>query len=567
MKYTKRLTDIAVIGIGFRLPSVKNKKALNEMLEKGNYSKSGLAGERGELLGISDYENFLGNIRCLDKIQCFDNSFFRIVKQEAIEMPPEIRFALMCAGDAVMDAGYSLKMISGRRCGAVVAHGRNSYRNLLSRTTFLSFFNNMPGMTCGYMSHYLKLNGPVYFLDSTCSSSLTAVANACNHLIMGQADYMLAGGVQICLPVTQQESKEMASPVLSLSSGQRCIPFDHNANGFYNSEGAGFLLMERLDDAIKNGDHIYGVIKGYGMYSNSDLCQTIYAPSAEGLYCSASAAWKMAGITADELTEFEAHGAATRQGDAAEIENLKFLLKNRKVKTPVYLTAVKSNFGHTVCAAGVTSLIKVLLGFENHVIYPIAGFEKASEYLNIDESKIMPLSNVVRIYKHKRRIADICSYGLNELNVNMILESPPLRDSVRHRESPKFLKCSAKSEAVLRQYLNLIGKQVARTCELDFDDLIMTLNSGRDDFQFRCLLRFHNQSELVKKLEQYLSIPIVKCKPIKELLCTSEPTVFEQGYLRGMEPDWDLVYKDMPFRKIPAVTYPYDEISIWPEKN
>ena len=230
---------IAVVGMGLRYPSAETKEALCSMLEQGISAPVGDHQARGDLLGIPDYHRFLQSIRCIDHLDWFDNSYFGLVKPEVMEMPPELRLTMLCAAQTVMDGGYSTEKLSRRRCGAVVSHTTGSYRHLLPRTTFLSFFNNMPGMTCGYLAHYFRLNGPVYHLDSTCSSSLTAVAAACNHLLLGQADLMLAGGVQICLPINQQEARDMQSNVLSLGAEQRCIPFDIHAAGFYSGEEIG----------------------------------------------------------------------------------------------------------------------------------------------------------------------------------------------------------------------------------------------------------------------------------------------------------------------------------------
>ena len=339
---------IAVVGMGLRYPSAETKEALCSMLEQGISAPVGDHQARGDLLGIPDYHQFLQSIRCIDHLDWFDNSYFGLVKPEVMEMPPELRLTMLCAAQTVMDGGYSTEKLSRRRCGAVVSHTTGSYRHLLPRTTFLSFFNNMPGMTCGYLAHYFRLNGPVYHLDSTCSSSLTAVAAACNHLLLGQADLMLAGGVQICLPINQQEARDMQSNVLSLGAEQRCIPFDIHAAGFYSGEGAGFVLLERYEDAVKCGDHIYGIIRGYGMQSNADLSPTIYAPNAQAQLTALRQAWDMAGITREDLTEFEAHGAATKQGDAAEVQSMTQALTGRENPEPVYLTAVKSNLARNL---------------------------------------------------------------------------------------------------------------------------------------------------------------------------------------------------------------------------
>lgn len=556
--------DIAVIGMGFRYPSAYNKAQFHEMLLKGLNAPADKQEERGQLLQIDDYARLIKNIRCIDDVEMFDNSFFGIVKPEAMEMPPEIRFSLMYAAEAIMDAGYSIEAVSRTNCGVVVAHGTNSYRKLLPKTTFLSFFNNMPGMTCGYLAHYLKLLGPAYHLDSTCSSSLTAVADACNHLILGQADMMLAGGVQICLPVNEQEGKDMSSSVLSIGSDKRCIPFDGKADGFYNSEGVGFVLLKRYEDAKKDGDHIYGIIRGYGFCSNSDYSATIYAPNAKAQNIALKKAWKMAGITADDLTEFEAHGAATAQGDLAEIENMTMALSDRKNESPVLLTAVKSNLGHTVCAAGITSLIKVLLGFENNVCYPIAGFSTPSPKLDFEGARVRPVGEPVMMSPGKRRIADIGSYGLNELNVHMVVENETAVRCEEFEAEKGFLKCSAKSEQLLSEYIDRIREEISNAPSDRFHRIIYTLNTGRDDFAYRCFFRFDSQEDLVLKLSSFSAENIVKCKPSSVKQEADDIGQVEEEYLKGSGINWNQLYRDKVIEKIPTAVYPFERKKIWP---
>lgn len=557
-------TRIAVVGMSLRYPSARNKKEFHRMLAEGIAAPADNHQVRGDLLGIPDYKSLIHNIRLIDGIDEFDNTFFGIVTPEAKEMPPEMRLSLQCSAEALMDAGYSIRELGEKNCGAVVSHTSGTYRNLLERSTLLSFFNNMAGMTGGYLSHYLKLTGPVYNLDSTCSSSIAAVAAACNHLIMGQADMMIAGGVQICLALNEQDSKDMQISALSIGSDQRCIPFDVNAAGFYNGEGVGFVVLKRYDDAVRNGDNILGIICGCGMYSNSDKAQTVYAPNAEAQYKALESAWKMAGVTCNDITEFEAHGSATKQGDAAEAQNLRLAFSNRENPQKVYLTAVKSNLGHTACAAGITSLLKVLSGFAHNIVYPIAGFTEAASNLELDAANVVPVATGVIVPEGKKRIADISSYGLNELNVNVVVKNHTDKDRSVSCAAPqdKFLKCSAKSEAQLRLYLEHIAEDLTECDDDIFWDMIYTLNSGRDDFNFRCFIIFESKEELAEALKN--ETEIVKCKPSDKISNADNRNKLRRDYLDGRYIDWKAWYSGRRYKRVPAAIYPFSKKSIWP---
>lgn len=558
---------IAVVGMSLKYPSANNKKEFHKLLSEGKAAPTDNQQIRGDLLGISNYEKVIRNIRLIEDVDKFDNNFFGLVTPEAREMPVEMRLSLQYSAKAIMDAGYSIKDISQKNCGAVVAHSSGTYSQLLDKTTFLSFFNNMPGMTCGYLAHYLKLTGPVYHIDSTCSSSLTAVVDACNHLIMEQADVMIAGGVQICLPTSEQEGKDMQVSALSLGSNQQCIPFDKNANGFYNGEGVGFVLLKRYKDAEKDGDHIYGVIRGYGMYSNSDRVQTMYAPDAYSQNKATNIAWKMAGITCEDITEIEAHGSATKQGDAAEIANLALSLRERKNPEKVYLTAVKSNFGHTACASGITSLLKVLSGFEKNMVYPIAGFSEPNPTMDFEAIHIEPIDHFIEFSKEKRRIAEIGSYGLNEMNVHLIVENyidKRVKCFSSQNERNKFLKCSARSEAILCEYLRCISQEIIDCNEKEFENIIYTLNVGRDDFNYRCFIKFSDKAELISKLNDKEQVKFIKCKPLKKNLLPESLSLLESDYLAGNDIDWTGWYSNSDFMRVSATVYPFAKKSIWP---
>ena len=557
-------TRIAVIGMALKYPSANNIEEFHRILAEGDFVPVGNQQIRGDLLGIPDYKRLINNIRLIDGIDEFDNTLFGIVTSEAREMPPEMRISLQCSAEAIMNAGYSIREIGERNCGAVISHESSNYRKLLDKSTALTFFNNKPGMTGGYLSHYLKLTGPLYTLDSTCSSSITAVATACGHLIMGQADMMIAGGVQICLPLNEQEGKDMMISTLRLSSDQRCIPFDVNAAGFYNSEGAGFVLLERYEDAIKNGDNILGVITGYGMYSNSDKSQTVYAPYAEAQIKAREIAWKMAGVNCNDITEYEPHGSATKQGDASEAKNFISAFSERSNPQKVYLSAVKSNFGHTACAAGVTGLLKVLSGFTHNMVYPISGFTKAAPELELDKANVMPVSEVITMPVDKKRIVDLSSYGLNELNINVVIENyidknKNLSNATSH---DRFLKCSAKSEAQVRVYLENIAEDINKCDDDKFWDMIYTLNLGRDDYKFRCFITFESKEELLDALKQ--DINIVKCKSTNEVSDATDKEKLKEDYLNGKNIDWKKWYSSRKYNRIPATVYPFSNKSIWP---
>lgn len=493
---------IAVIGISLCFPSAENKEDFHTLLAEGREAQpcDEIIARRGDLVGIDDYKSYLKNTRLIHGIEFFDHKFYGIFKREALEIPPEMRMTINHVHELFQDAGYSSERLKKTVCGAITTQSSVRYQELISKPSFLSFFNGMSAMTGGYLSHYFDMRGPVVNVDSTCSSSLLAVAQACDMLMLGRADMMVAGGVQLFLPTSQQESNDMFSKTMGLSS-ESCLPFDARASGFFSGEGAGFVLLKRYEEAIRDRDHIYGVILGSGMSSNGDRCSTIYAPCGDAQIESLKQAFERSEISADDITEVEAHGAATLQGDKAEIESLKEILKNRKKAEPVLLTSVKSNFGHTVHAAGIAGLLKVLSGFEHNMIYPISGFHEPNAALDFENSHLKPFSQAVSVDKDTVRTAVIGSYGLNEMNVHMIVQNyrNSGTDPSEIEEKNTVLCLTASDEERVHMFCENVRKDIINS-KYNINDVIYTLNSGRDVYPYRAVFNFSTKDELLKKL-------------------------------------------------------------------
>ena len=493
---------IAVIGISLCFPSAENKEDFHNFLAEGREAQpcDEIISRRGELVGINDYKSYLKNTRSIHGIEFFDHKFYGIFKREALEIPPEMRMTMNYVHELFQDAGYSSERLKKTVCGAVTTQSSVRYQELISKPSFLSFFNGMSAMTGGYLSHYFDMRGPVVNVDSTCSSSLLAVAQACDMLMLGRADLMVAGGVQLFLPISQQESNDMFSKTMGLSS-ESCLPFDSRASGFFSGEGAGFVLLKRYEEAVRDRDHIYGVILGSGMSSNGDRCSTVYAPCGDAQVESLKQAFEKSGISADDITEVEAHGAATLQGDKAEIESLKEMLKNRKKDESVLLTSVKSNFGHTVHTAGIAGLLKILSGFENNTAYPISGFQEPNTALDFKNAHLKPFSETVSIDNDIVRTAVIGSYGLNEMNVHMIVQNYRNSGTASNEieEKNTVLCLTASDEERLRMFCEKVRIDIINS-KYNINDIIYTLNSGRDVYPYRAVFKFVTKDELLEKL-------------------------------------------------------------------
>ncbi|MBW2166268.1 MAG: polyketide synthase, partial [Deltaproteobacteria bacterium] len=221
----------------------------------------------------------------------------------------------------------------------------------------------------------LGLGGGSYTLDAACASSLYAVKLACDELHSLRADAMLAGGVSRpeCL-YTQVGFSQLRA----LSPSGRCAPFDEKADGLVVGEGAGILVLKRLEDALRDNDNIYGLIRGMGL--SNDMSGNLLAPDIEGQVRAMRSAYLSAGWSPCEIDLIECHGAGTRVGDTTELHSLRNLWgESGWSYEQCSIGSVKSMIGHLLTGAGAAGMIKTFLALKHKVLPPSINFNKAPE--------------------------------------------------------------------------------------------------------------------------------------------------------------------------------------------
>ena len=554
---------IAVIGISFRYPGVESREDFEKLLEEGRYISSDNAGSRGNLLGIADYKKLVGNVQMLSGIEYFDNKFFGISKKQAKEMPPEMKISMMQAVNALYDAGHTLKKLDNSECGMVVANSSSPYKHLLEHSSSNSSFDSITSMTGGNFAYYLNINGPTFSVDSTCSSSLLAVYQAVQVLLSGQADLMLAGGTEILMPLSKSDMYELTGN--GAGAEKAVIPFDEKADGFISCEGTGFVVLKRYSDALRDRDHIYGTINGMGISGTGATRATPYAPDGKAQSIAIRRAWKDAGLSCDDMTEIEAHGTATEYGDKNEIMGLKLNLESRKAPEKVLIGAVKSCVGHTGQAAGVSSLIKTMISFDNNVIYPISNFSAARKDIDFDSANIKPVDKLIRCDKNERRFVGIDSYGLNGLNIHIVTENKPVYATSADKldEKNQILKLSAKSETAFDSLAAKLGEFIGNT-DKNINDVIYSLNVFRDDFEYRAAVTFKDKNELINKLANIRPFNVSNSEKAKKTeISQLNASEAAELYNSGSDFSFDDYYGSRTFVKVPVPAYCFDDIYCW----
>ena len=296
------------------------------------------------------------------------------------------------------------------------------------------------GLPAGLLARSLGLGGTVFTLDAACASSLYAIKLAVDELATGRADAMLTGGLSRPDSLYTQMG---FSQLHALSPSGTCSPFEARGDGLVVGEGCGMLLLKRTEDAVRDGDRIYAVIRGIGLAN--DLGGSLLAPASEGQLRAMRAAYQQAGWVPGDVDLIECHATGTPVGDAVEFASLKTLWgESGWRRGQCVIGSVKSNIGHLLTAAGSAALIKTLLALQHHTLPPTANFEQPAKGIGLDDSPFRILregSPWQERQPGRGRRAAVSAFGFGGINAHLLLEEwQPAKPTARHSVSfpPSF---------------------------------------------------------------------------------------------------------------------------------
>ncbi|MBS0561744.1 MAG: acyltransferase domain-containing protein, partial [Proteobacteria bacterium] len=375
---------------------------------------------------------------------------------------PDQFLALKGATAALADAGYGARDFDRENTGIILGHGIHANRgnvngvqqgivlaqtmgmlraafpemsdssaqsveNLLTRKLPTLNVDTVPGLVpnimTGRIANRLDLMGPNYIIDAACASSLLAVEAAITELRRGRANMMLAGGVNTS---TSPLVYMVFCKIGALSRKARVRPFDRSADGTLLGEGQGIVVLKRLEDALRDNDRIYAVIKGSGA-SSDGRAMGLMAPRLEGEVLAMKRAYQSSGIDPATIDLVEMHGTGIPLGDQLEIQSISRVLGRPRGNAPdVAIGSVKSMIGHCIPAAGMASIIKMTLALHNKVLPPTLADEINPE-LGLDQTGFF-LNTETRPWLHRRdapRRAAVNAFGFGGINTHMILEEAP----------------------------------------------------------------------------------------------------------------------------------------------
>ncbi|MBL8300797.1 MAG: amino acid adenylation domain-containing protein [Rhodanobacteraceae bacterium] len=513
--------SIAIIGMAGRFPGARDVAEFWQNLCDGvetlrEFSTEELR-EAGVPAALLDRADFVRKGVLLEDLDLFDAEFFGLTPREAEQIDPQQRLLFECATTALEIGGYG-DITQAQRVGVFVGMMDSVYlvENLLPSLDIWS-----PAMTAARvansrdfaatrLAYKLNLSGPALTIATACSTSLVAVHQACASLRLGDCDMALAGAANVTR--LRPHGYLYVDGDIRSRDGH-CRTFDSAASGTRGGDGAGIVLLKRLDDAQRDGDTIYALILGTAINNDASDKVGYSAPSVAGQAAVVRAAFASAGVEPASVQYVEAHGTATRYGDPIEIRALSRAF-GRLPAGSCLIGSVKPNIGHLDCAAGVAGLIKTALALHHGRVPPSLNFANPNPEIDFENSPFIVNKKLTDWPQHgSPRRAAVSSFGIGGTNAHAVLEQAPSQPARESRGGPELLLFSADSPAALCAQREQFVAFLQATPGLCLDDVAASLQLGRAARRCRDTLVAASLGEAIAQLHL-----LEKADPAAQLL-------------------------------------------------
>lgn len=596
------LEPIAIIGLSVELPMAKDIHEFWKNLVAEKDCVSEIPPDRWDWKAYPDVTSKWGGF--IADMAAFDPLFFNISPAEALHMDPQQRLLMMHVWKAIEDAGYNPLGLAGSNTGIFTGISCFEYDRLLAEAGIpVEAFSSMgmvPSLGPNRMSYFLDIHGPSQPVETACSSSLVALNRAVEAIQNRSCDLAIAGGVNTLLSADLFTSLSLAK---LLSPEGRCKTFSDRADGYVRGEGVGMVLLKRLKEAEKDGDHIYGVIRGVSE-NHGGRANTLTSPNPKAQVQLLQMAYQKAGIDPRTITYIETHGTGTALGDPIEINALKGAFSNFDVSgdTPVEcaycgLGSVKTNIGHLEIAAGIAGLAKVLMQLKHKTLVKSLYSEKLNPHIRFNDSpfyivqKTQPwLSAQDEAGNELPRRAGISSFGFGGVNAHVIIEEyiPPSPPTEIKSFDPKIIILSARNKERLREYAESLLKAIKeeQISAANLESTAYTLQVGREHMEERLAILVYSVSEFQALLEAFaggqvsdgqiyqdnsrsnkqLQTPSQKENVeymVQEWIRANEFSKLAAFWVKGGNVDWTQLYGSVKPGRISLPSYPFARNRYW----
>ncbi|MGA6163599.1 beta-ketoacyl synthase N-terminal-like domain-containing protein [Amycolatopsis magusensis] len=412
--------EIAVIGMACRFPGAPDPAAFWQNLLDGRDSITEVPADRWDVAALYSPDGRPGTSISkwggfLDDAAEFDPDFFGFDERTAGYLDPLVRKALEVSAECFRDAGYADEEVKGRRVGVFLGSRTANYREYLRplpREAIVGLNQNFVG---AHVSHFFDLTGPNLVVDTACSSSLVSVHLAVQSLRSGESELALAGGVDLLL---DEDPYLLLSEGKALSPTGRCRTFDSAADGFVPGEGCGVVLLKPLAAARRDGDRVLAVLSASAV-NNDGRTMGYTTPSGRAQRALIQSALDSAGVDPRAVGYVETHGTGTMIGDPIELQALTAAYREHTAEAGYCAVgSVKSNIGHTLSAAGIAGLLKVVQVLRHQVVPPTLHCANPNPRFGFADSPFRP---VTRLTPAEIEYAALSSFGFGGTNAHAIL--------------------------------------------------------------------------------------------------------------------------------------------------
>lgn len=506
--------DMAIIGVDFQLPGARDFSELDTIFRSGIDQIYEPSERRKNLM-----TPFLERNKAyqyvpagyIENIDHFDFPFFKLTKKEAQLMDPYQRLFLETAWKAFEDAGLTEEKLKGSKTGVFVGYPQpHSYFEFVKRLhpedALMAGPGNIPSVIASRISYILDLQGPAMMIDTACSSSLAALNEACQNIHNKMCDSALVGGINLLMPSVMEEGEVLPDII---SSSFRARTFSDDSDGTGIGECVAAIVIKSLQDAIRDKDNIYAVIKGVHL-NNDGKSLGLTAPSREAQKNVVLDTWKKAGIRPENISYIEAHGTGTELGDPIELSALTDAFRSYTNEHQFCaIGSTKTVFGHTDSAAGILGILKCLASIKNKRWYPNTNF-------TVPNRKFDFMSSPFYVINENRewvptasdpKTCGISSFGLSGTNCHLLLqEYIEERESINIEGSAFLLPISAKTETALMELVKRYITFIENETKVSLEDLCYTAQVRRNHYNNRIAILFHSREDLLRKLIQRYEI-------------------------------------------------------------
>jgi polyketide synthase PksN len=543
---------IAIIGLASRLPGAPDVDAYWRLLASGRSGVREIPAERWDhrawFAPEAGAPRFMGHLADVDQ---FDAGFFGISPREARLVDPQQRLFLEIAWEAFESAGVDPTRYAGRNVGVFVGCGGSAYGQriwpALGPKDYAAGLGSQGFAIPNRTSYFFDFHGPSILVSTACSASLVALHMACESLRRGESELALVGGVNLLLsPAYYLCMAHMGA----LSPDGTCRTFDRRANGIVLGEGVGALLLKPLARAVADGDRVLAVVRGSAV-NHDGRSNGLSAPNPGAQAALVRTALADAGLTAADIDVVEAHGTGTALGDPMEVEALAEVFAGLP-RGSRRLGSVKTNLGHLETAAGVASLVKIVLALRHELLPAHLGYEEPSPLLDMDATPFVVNAAASAWPRGERaRRAGVSGFGMGGTNAHVIVEEAPAVAAVAVAAAPAVIALSAATDDALAAQIARLDAALAARPAVALADVARTLNAGRAHHARRRAWVVASVAELRAALA---GDPGRSDGPEAELAA---------AYLRGEVIDWAAIERGRGGRVIDLPTYAWQHERHW----